>query len=122
MIKTEKSIALLNTTAPFASPNAKDALDIAMIMGSFEQPTYLFFAGDGVWQLKSKQDPSKINVKDFLKTFSAFEFYDIEDIYVCQQSLDERGLAADFHIKNVQLLSTESFSHQLKQHHTVLTF
>ena len=65
---SQKSIAILNTTAPFGKPNAKDALDIALIMGTYEQDTHLFFQGDGVWQLISQQTPEALNIKDFLKT------------------------------------------------------
>ncbi|GLX80410.1 protein TusC [Thalassotalea insulae] len=119
---TTKSIAILNTCAPFCAPDAKDALDIAMIMGSYEQETHLFFKGDGVWQLVAQQQPAQINVKDFLKTFAAFEFYDLEHLYVCEQSLIERGISANFHIDGVKVLAAEPFAEALKQHATILTF
>ncbi|OUR61380.1 sulfur oxidation protein DsrF [Colwellia sp. 39_35_sub15_T18] len=117
-----KSLALLNSKAPYANNAGKDALDIALVFGSFEQATALFFQGDGVYQLMQGQDGDIISVKDYLKTFSAFEFYDIEDVYVCQQSLIERGLASDFHIEQVQVLNQHDFASKLTTHSTILRF
>lgn len=119
MVK-DKSVGIINTTAPFSSPNAKDSLDIALIMGTYEQAVHLYFQGDGVFQLIDQQTPEAINIKNFLKTFSAFEFYDIEQLFVCEQSLVERGLTTNFHIENVQCLPYAQFSLKLQQHHVLL--
>ena len=117
-----EGLAIINSKAPFSSGNGKDALDVALIFGSFEQKVSLFFQGDGVYQLIAGQDGSLISIKDYLKTFSAFEFYDIEDIYVCQQSLVDRQLAATFHIDNVQVLTGIEFGAAIKRHQHVLRF
>ncbi|TYK66851.1 sulfurtransferase complex subunit TusC [Colwellia echini] len=119
---TIEGLAIINSKAPFGSTDGKDALDIALIFGSFEQKVSLFFQGDGVYQLMAKQDGSLISIKDYLKTFSAFEFYDIEDIYVCQQSLFERNLNEKFHIDDVQVLTPREFGEAIKQHQHVLRF
>lgn len=118
----EKTIAILNTQAPFSKAVGKEALDAALIFGSYEQSTSLFFISDGVFQVIGDQNAAAIDVKDYLKTFSALEFYDIENIYVCQQSLSERGLQANFHIDNVQVLSTGDFSLRLHQHNVIYRF
>jgi tRNA 2-thiouridine synthesizing protein C len=117
-----KTISILNTSAPFGQSNAKDALDVALIMGTYEQITHLFFQGDGVWQLVKNQQPESIQVKDFLKTFAAFEFYDLENIYVCKQSLNTRNLPESFHIDNVQVLDKTDFSKKLTASDLVLRF
>jgi len=117
-----KKLAIVNSKAPYSNLAGKDALDIALVFGSFEQPISLFFQGDGVWQLVQGQDSSIISVKDYLKTFSAFEFYDIDDIYLCQTSLEERHLSATFHIDNVQILNTHDFAQKLTSHHHILRF
>lgn len=116
------TIAILNTRAPFSHTNAKEALDIALITGTYEIPTSLYFSGDGVWQLINNQKPNELAVKDFLKTFAALEFYDIEEIYVDKSSLEQRGLAANFHIDNVTILDKLSFANSLKQHSIILSF
>jgi len=118
----KNSIAIINSRAPFSKSNGKDALDIALIFGSYEQATSLFFQGDGVYQLICDQNAELINTKDYLKTFAALEFYDIENIYVCQKSLQQRKLDGKFHINNVQILSSMSFAEKLAQHKTILRF
>ncbi|OKY24962.1 sulfurtransferase complex subunit TusC [Thalassotalea sp. PP2-459] len=119
---TNKTLAILNQTAPFSDSSAKDSLDIALIMGSYEQPTCLYFHGDGVWQLVDGTQPEILGIKNFLKTFEAFAFYDIEHIYVCQQSLVQRGLKAVKSLAGITLLDEAEFAASLKQHHFILNF
>ncbi len=118
----ESGLAIINSKAPFSSTYGKDALDIALIFGSFEQKVSLFFQGDGVYQLINNQDGTLLSIKDYLKTFSAFEFYDIEDIYVCQQSLSNTQLIEDFHISDVQILASIEFGAALNRHQHILRF
>jgi len=121
-LSQESGLAIINSKAPFSSSHGKDALDIALIFGSFEQKVSLFFQGDGVYQLINNQDGSVLSIKDYLKTFSAFEFYDIEDIYVCQQSLLNRKLSEEFHIDDVQVLASIEFGVALNSHQHILRF
>jgi len=122
MMNKNKSIAILNSSPPFSSANGKDALDIALIFGSYEQDTSLFFQGDGVWQLINQQETDSISMKNYLKTFAALEFYDIENIYVCATSLAQRALPDDFHIDNVTVLNSNEFSKELHCRHIILRF
>jgi tRNA 2-thiouridine synthesizing protein C len=122
MSQAKKSVAIVNASAPFSAANAKDSLDVALIFGSYEQAISLYFQGDGVYQLIAKQQPEFIQQKDFLKTLAALEFYDIENIYVCQHSLTQRGLANDFSIENVAVLDRAEFSISLHQHQSILRF
>lgn len=117
-----KKIAIVNSAAPFSHNAGKDALDIALIMGSYEQELSLFFHDDGVWQLHKNQQPEKILQKNYLKTFSAFELYDIENIYVCESSLNERKLPSEFHIEAVKVLSLPNFNQMLAAHDTIFRF
>lgn len=115
-------LAIINSKGPFSSVHGKDALDVALILGSFEQKVALFFQGDGVYQLISDQDGTLVSIKDYLKTFSAFDFYDIDEVYACQLSLNERGLTQDFHISDVRVLSSSDFSKAINSHQHVLRF
>lgn len=121
-ILSKKSIALLNSKAPYVNNAGKDALDVALVFGSFEQEISLFFQADGVYQLVEGQNSELISVKDYLKTFAAFEFYDIENVYACQNSLLERGLTHHFHIDEVQVLDQQGFANKLARHNTILRF
>ena len=67
---------------------------MALAMSNFGQEVSLFFIEDGVLQLIKRQTADKIHHKAYHKTFGALTFYDIDNIYVCQQSLFERNLTA----------------------------
>lgn len=116
-----KNIAILNASPP-TQQSAKESLDAALIYGSYEQSISLFFQGEGVRQLTCDQQLANIHIKDFLKTMSAFELYDIENIYLCEQSLTERLLPNEFHINSVQVLSPDLFSEKLHEHNVILRF
>ncbi|WP_226960736.1 sulfurtransferase complex subunit TusC [Thalassotalea sp. LPB0316] len=117
----EKSIAIINSHAPLNSTHAKESLDLALILGSYEQATSLFFIGDGVWQL-IPQAISQTGAKDFLKTLNALEFYDIEHIYVCKNSLLQRQLSEHFALDNVQVLSPDVLANKVAEFTTILKF
>jgi tRNA 2-thiouridine synthesizing protein C len=118
----QQRIAIINSQVPYANNAGKDALDVALIYASYEQQVSLFFHGDGVWQLVPQQSPETIQQKNYLKTFAAFDLYDIEHVYVCQQSLNERALPAQFHIDNVTILPQADFNQYIAQHAVILRF
>jgi len=116
------SIAIINQTAPYAGNTAKESLDFALVAGSFEQDVALFFSQDGVYQLLKNQNASLAGQKDFSKTFAALEFYDIEKVYVCAKSLQQRGLTqAQLAIK-VELLTDEQWLQMLQAYAHILVF
>ncbi|MEP0357211.1 sulfurtransferase complex subunit TusC [Paraglaciecola sp.] len=86
------TIAIINQSAPYGTSHGQESLDMAMAMSNFGQDVSLFFIEDGVLQLLSKQAPENIDAKTYHKTFPALEFYDIDNIYVCKQSLKSRGI------------------------------
>ncbi|WP_448211642.1 sulfurtransferase complex subunit TusC [Colwellia sp. MEBiC06753] len=118
------AMAIINTTAPFAQLNGKEALDMALIYGSYEQEIALFFIGDGVWQLVANHQGELVKVKDYLKTLDALTFYDIDHIFVCQRSLEERGLTISQlkTIDGLTALTSTELNSTLKSYKTVLTF
>ncbi len=121
-MKNINTIAIINSKAPYSQTSGKDALDISLVFASFEQKVSLFFQGDGVFQLIKGQDGSVIGQKDYLKTFAAFEFYDIENIYICQKSLIERGLLNNFNVEQFLVLSRDDFATRLAFNKTILRF
>ena len=55
----------------------------------------LFLIGDGVLQLLKEQQPAAILQRHYAPTFKMLELYDIEEVYVCADSLAERGVTVD---------------------------
>lgn len=115
-------VAIINTSAPFTSSNGKESLDLALIFGSFEVPPSLFFIGEGVWQLNELVNGESIGAKNYLKTFKALGFYDIENIYVCEASVTERNITNLNNIENLSLLDNKSLLQKIHSHHKIVTF
>jgi tRNA 2-thiouridine synthesizing protein C len=117
-----KKIAIVLTQAPFSAQGIKDALDLALIFGSFECDPALFYQDDAVFILSGTHDAEKIQLKDHLATFRALPFYDVEQFYVCQQSLVQRNLPNHFTLDTAIVLDKPEFTQQLHQYDVIFRF
>ncbi len=90
-----KKFLYINRRAPHGSIYAHESLEVVLIGAAFEQAVTLAFIDDGVYQLMQNQDTGGIGVKNFAPTFRALGDYDVNQIYVEQESLELRGLSKD---------------------------
>lgn len=88
-----QSVLLISRQAPWAGIAAAEALDIALAAGAFDLPLSMLFMDDGVFQLLAQQQPQILEQKDLSANLQALPMFGIEQLYVAQQCLDERGLA-----------------------------
>ena len=93
-----------------------------MAMSNFGQLLSVFFIGDGVYQLVNNQTPQHIARKHFTKGLAALPFYDVDNIFVCQQSLEQRGMHAEQLSLEVHVVAPEEFAGLLGAHKQVVTF
>ena len=70
----------------------QELLDIILTTAAFDQKVSILLLDDGVFQLKNGQHPENIGMKDSAAIFNALEIYDVRDIYIEAESLQERGL------------------------------
>ncbi|MGO4892838.1 sulfurtransferase complex subunit TusC [Flavobacterium sp. W21_SRS_FM6] len=122
MTESANQLAVLNRCGPYAGNSAQESLELVMAMSNFGQEVSVFFIEDGVYQLLTNQSPSTIGRKHFTKGFAALHFYDIENIYVCANSLLERGLTPDDLMMEAQALSKDEISGLLQNHKQVIRF
>lgn len=78
--------------APYQSSLAREALDMVLATAAFDQKVQLLFLADGVFQLQHQQQAERLQQKNIEKTLQAFSLYDIDDIFYCQRSAQQRGL------------------------------
>jgi tRNA 2-thiouridine synthesizing protein C len=116
------TIAIINRRAPYGQANGQESLDLAIAAANFGQAVSLFFMDDGVFQLLMAQAPQRIDAKNYSKTFAALTFYDIDDIYVCQQSLTQRNLTPDDLCIPVNVLNAEQLQQRLALHQHLVSF
>jgi tRNA 2-thiouridine synthesizing protein C len=108
--------------SPYSSSLSRDALDMALASAAFDQQVSLVFVGDGVFHLLAGQQSHCIEQKSLEKSLAALELYDINDCYVCQQSLNERGISAMLELSNLKNLNPSEISQVLQQADQVMSF
>lgn len=89
-----KQFLIVCRQAPYGNSFAREALDVAMAAAAFDQAVAILFLGDGVLQLCRKQNSAEIQQTSLEKQLSALPLYDVTDIYVDTESLQQRGLDA----------------------------
>ncbi|MCY7295120.1 sulfurtransferase complex subunit TusC [Alteromonas sp. a30] len=115
------SIAIINVSASNVSPNGLEALDLAFSFANLEQDVSMFFIDDGVFQLVKNQQPESHGYKNHTKSYPAMAFYDIENIYVCKNSLEQRNLALNDLCIDIALFEKHSLSPLLRNYKHVVT-
>lgn len=77
---------------PVGTSWAREAIDLALVGAAFGQQATLLFMGDGVYQLLDDQQPDQVEQKGSQAMMKALPMYDIDQVYVAKESLEERGL------------------------------
>ena len=90
-----KKFLYVNRKAPYGTIYALESLEVVLIGAAFEQDVALAFLDDGVFQITKGQETDDIGMKNFSPTYKALGDYDVNKIYVEQESLDARGLTVD---------------------------
>ncbi len=90
-----KKFLYVNRKAPHGTIYALEALEVVLIGAAFEQDVFLAFLDDGVYQITKGQNTKEVEMKNFSRTYKALGDYDVNKIYVEQESLDVRGLTLD---------------------------
>ena len=90
-----KQFLYVNRKAPYGTVYALESLEVVLIAAAFEQDVRLMFMDDGVFQITKGQDTAGIGMKNFSPTYGALGDYDVKYMYVCKESLAERGLTAE---------------------------
>ena len=90
-----KKFMFVNRKAPYGTIYALESLEVVLISAAFEQEVSLVFMDDGVYELTKGQKTDGIGMKNFSPTYTALGDYEIKNIYVEQESLEERGLTLD---------------------------
>ncbi|MES9898170.1 MAG: sulfurtransferase complex subunit TusC [Sedimenticola sp.] len=90
-----KKFLYLNRRAPYGTIYAWEALEVVLIGAAFDQVVSLAFVDDGVYQILKGQDTAETGMKNFSPTYAALGDYDVTQLFVEKESLEERGLTVD---------------------------
>lgn len=89
---SKKKLLFVLRHAPYGQSLAKEALDAILATSAYEQDLSVIFIDDGVFQLLNTQQAEAIEEKSIARLLSAFPLYEINNLFVCADSLTARGL------------------------------
>ena len=117
-------LAFLFRTAPHGNAISREGLDALLAATAFcdEEEIGVFFIDDGVLNLLDGQNPELLLQKDFIRTFKLLDLYDIEQRFVCNDSLDQYNLQTEQLIISAEKIDSTSLINKLSQAEKVFTF
>ena len=117
-------LAFLFRTAPHGNAISREGLDALLAATAFcdEEEIGVFFIDDGVLNLLDGQNPELLLQKDFIRTFKLLDLYDIEQRFVCADSLDQYNLQAELLIISAEKIDRTSLINKLSHAEKVFTF
>ena len=117
-------LAFLFRTAPHGNTISREGLDALLAATAFcdEEEIGVFFIDDGVLNLLDGQNPELLLQKDFIRTFKLLDLYDIEQRFVCADSLDQYNLQTEQLIISAEKIDRTSLIKKLSQTERVFTF
>ena len=117
-------LAFLFRTAPHGNAISREGLDALLAATAFcdEEDIGVFFIDDGVLNLFDGQNPELLLQKDFIRTFKLLDLYDIEQRFICADSLAQFSLCADELVLACQVLPRSEWMAQLQQAEKIFTF
>ena len=117
-----KKFMYVNRRAPHGTIYAQESLEVVLIGAAFEQDVSIVFIDDGVFQIRKDQDTAAIETKNFSKTFRALEMYDVEKLYVEEESLSARGMTANDLNVDVEVKTSEEIGRLMEEQDVILSF
>ena len=117
-------LAFLFRTAPHGNAISREGLDALLAATAFcdEEEIGVFFIGDGVLNVLDGQNPELLLQKDFIRTFKLLDLYDIEQRFVCADSLDQYNLQIEQLIISAEKMDRTSLINKLSQAEKVFMF
>ncbi len=108
---------------PHGTSSGSEGLDALLSISALTENIGVFFISDGVCQLLTQQNPNKLLMRDYIATYKLLPLYNINDLYICKEDLETRGLSANsYFILPVTVISADSLSRSLSWYDIILTF
>ncbi len=117
-----KKFMFVNRKAPYGTIYALESLEVVLITATFDQDVSLVFIDDGVYELAKGQQTKGIGIKNFSPSYRALDGYDVEKLYVDQDSLDQRGLSTSDLLVPVEVLDAKQMGELMAQQDVILSF
>ena len=108
--------------APYKGYSALETLDALLVAAAFGQNPSVLFQGDGVWQLLKDQEPQMMGRNSIVAQLKALPLYEVEDIYIDEDSLISRGLTISQLALPVAVIKKRDMAAFIAQHAPLIRF
>ena len=117
-----RSLLIISRQSPWSGPGAREALDIVLAGGAFDLPIGLLFLDDGVFQLAAQQNAKALQQRDLSANLQALPMFGVEELFVCSDSVAERGLAPEaLSLEEAQALAADEITALIDRYDQVIT-
>jgi tRNA 2-thiouridine synthesizing protein C len=117
-----KSILVHLSSAPFGTSNAKEALDLVLAAGTFDQDISFLLSDDACYLLLENQNPDSIQQKNIRQMMKALGIYGVETVYVSKEDAIARSIPVDQCSLNLSLLTKQEARDKTRQAEIVIRF
>ncbi|MBE0468433.1 MAG: sulfurtransferase complex subunit TusC [Methyloprofundus sp.] len=102
-----KSFLFVMQAPAYSGNKAQEVLDVVLITAAFDQKVSLLLLDDAIFHLKNGQHSAAVASKEIGAIYRSLELYDIEGIYVEQESLNYAGLSESDLLVPVKLIARQ---------------
>jgi tRNA 2-thiouridine synthesizing protein C len=116
------AIIFVFRTSPHSSSAGREGIDALLAASAYSEDLCALFIGDGVTQLLDHQHTDAILSKHYAPMFKLLELYDIDQVFVCAESLKQMGIRSEQLIIDVKVLDRQAVSQKLHDGAKLLSF
>ncbi|PQJ83389.1 MULTISPECIES: sulfurtransferase complex subunit TusC [Aliivibrio] len=115
-------IGFVFQSSPHSTTKGREGLDAILAASAYSEDIQIFFIGDGVFQLLENQQPELVLSRDYVAGFKMLSLCDLEELYVCQTALHNRGLKEKNLLIDVDVITNQEINEKLSQCAQVMVF
>jgi tRNA 2-thiouridine synthesizing protein C len=119
---TTKSLLVIVRHTPYGSSLARSSIEVALTSATFNQTVGVLFMGRGVLQLLPEQNSQALGVRNIAKLIASFPLYDLNNIYVDQNALEQHGLNKNDLIVESEFLSETAMQSLMHRYDHIVGF
>ncbi len=108
--------------APHQGVQLQESLDLLMTCAAFDQAVSILLINDGVFQIHTHQNPIEYKLKDTASIYKALEIYDVKELWVERESINERGITEQNLSLNFQIISKAEVSKLMQQFEVIYSY
>ena len=116
-----KSILIRMSKSPSSGLTSGEQLETAMVAATFEQEVSILFVGDGIFNLLPAKETKEVRGYNIEKILLALPTFEVNDLFVCERSLEHRRIGISNLPKNAKVITFEDQRRLIKTTDAVLS-